>query len=238
MRKYYLAYEERYRKLHDEGLTWFSDIPSPELLDWVENNNISLEDEICEIGCGEGRDALYLSNKGYKVTAIDVSESAILKCKELARIKGVHIDLKVADALSLSEVTRKYKWVYSIATLHMLVDDNDRYNYLTSLYNLLEPSGNLLLVNLGDGEHERKTDITHAFQLQERNHSASGRKVMIASTTYRGVNWDYHKKELERIGFNIEEAFNTENKEYGKCMTVYLSKKGDDDSKRYLKQGS
>ncbi|MCR1898575.1 class I SAM-dependent methyltransferase [Irregularibacter muris] len=225
MREYYLAYEERYKKVHSEGFTWFSDIPTPELLEWVEFNNIPMDDEICEVGCGEGRDALYLSSEGYKVTAVDASESAILKCKELSKKKGVVVNWKVADALFLNKMIKKqYKWVYSIATLHMLVEDNDRNKFLDSLFNILQPKGKLLLVSMGDGESEKRSDTSTAFELQERSNNVEGKKIMVAGTSYRGVNWEYHKHELERAGFQIEKAINTENHEYGNCMTVYLSR--------------
>lgn len=226
MKEYYLAYEERYKKVHSEGLMRFSDIPTPELLEWIEYNSIPNNSEICEVGCGEGRDALYLSSNGYKVAAVDASQSAILKCKELAEKKSVDVDWIVADALSLSKTfKRQYEWVYSVATLHMLVDDNDRSKFLCSLFDILEPNGKLLLVNMGDGIMERKSDTSTAFELQERTNNVSGTKIMVASTSYRGINWEQHQDELKRTGFLIEKAINTENHEYGNCMTVYLSRK-------------
>lgn len=226
MKEYYLAYEERYKKVHSEGLMWFSDIPTPELLEWIEYNHIPVDDEICEVGCGEGRDALYLSGKGYRVTAIDASKSAIRKCRELAEKKGVVVNWEIADALFLDRsVEKQFKWIYSIATLHMLVDDNDRNKFLCSLFNILEPNGKLLLVNMGDGKTERKTDTSSAFELQERSNNTVGKKVMVASTSYRSINWVHHEQELKRAGFMIEKVNSTENNEYGNCMTVYLSRK-------------
>lgn len=225
MKNYYLAYEERYKKVHSEGLLWFSDNPTPELLDWIEYNHISAGDEICEIGCGEGRDALYLSEMGFNVTAVDVSETAIEKCKEIARSKGLNVNFIIADALCLNKTIKaKYKWVYSIATLHMLVNDIDREKFLNSVHELLQPEGRLLLISMGDGVSEIKTDISDAFELQERNHMYTGKKLLVAGTSYRRINWCNHKNELEKSGFVIERAINSENMEYGSCMTVYLIK--------------
>lgn len=226
LKKYYFAYEYRYKQVHNEGLLWFSDKPTPELLEWVEFNCISTESDICEIGCGEGRDALYLSEKGFNITAIDASESAIVKCKEIAAKKDMKVNWIVADALFLDRyLKKKYKWVYSIAALHMLVNDEDRHMFLDSIYKILEPGGKALLVSMGNGVGERKTDINTAFELQERNHMATGKEVLVAGTSYRSINWASHKKEIEKAGFIIEKAINTENDEYGNCMTVYLIKK-------------
>jgi 2-polyprenyl-3-methyl-5-hydroxy-6-metoxy-1,4-benzoquinol methylase len=226
MKKYYLAYEDRYKKVHSEGLTWFRREPTPELSQWVDYNKIQHDDEICEIGCGEGRDALHLSKNGYRITAIDASQAAISKCIQFANEKGLDVNFKVLDILSADmNHLNKFKWIYSIATLHMLVDENDRRGFLKALYDLLQPNGKLLLINMGDGQTERMTDTSTAFELQERNHDETGRKLMIAGTSFRSINWENHKAEIEEAGFFIQKMLNTENKEYGKCMTAYLERK-------------
>lgn len=132
----------------------------------------------------------------------------------------------MADVLFLDRYLEKqYKWVYSIAALHMLVNDADRHKFLDSIYKILEPGGKALLVSMGNGVNEIKTDINNAFELQERNHIATGKRVLVAGTSYRSINWVSHKREIEKAGFVIEKAINTENEEYGNCMTVYLIKK-------------
>ncbi|MCU9812794.1 class I SAM-dependent methyltransferase [Paraclostridium sp. AKS81] len=225
MKKYYLAYDERYKKVHSEGILWFSKNPTPDLLKWIEYYNISKQDKICEVGCGEGRDALYLGIKGYKVKGIDASESAINKCKELANKNLENVEFEVEEIINLDsrEIT-KYKWIYAVGVLHMLVDDSDRNLFLKSIYNMLDRGGHALLVNMGNGEVEGKTDTSKAFEIQERNNNSEGKKVMVASTSYRSINWKNHIKELEDAGFLIEKTINTQNNEYGNCMVVYLKK--------------
>ncbi len=98
------------KKVHSEGILWFSKNPTPDLLKWIEYYNISKQDKICEVGCGEGRDALYLEIKGYKVKGIDASESAINKCKELANKNLENVEFEVEEIINLDsrEIT-KYK---------------------------------------------------------------------------------------------------------------------------------
>ena len=225
MKKYYQAYEERYKKIHEEGLLWFSKEPTIELINWIQHYNIPINDNICEIGCGEGRDALYLAEQGYNITGIDISKEAIKKCKELSKEREVFVDWIASDALCLKEsLNKQFDWIYSIGTLHMLVEDEDRKEFLKTIYSLLRPKGKCLLVSMGDGEIQRKTDVSTAFVLQERNHMLTGKTFKVASTSYRAVNWEEHKRELEEAGFAIEKIMNTENQEYFKCMTVYLTK--------------
>ena len=50
-----------------------------------------------DVGCGEGRDAVWLAERGWKVTAVDFSAVAIEKARALAQIRLVAIRWIVAD---------------------------------------------------------------------------------------------------------------------------------------------
>ncbi len=233
MPEYYRAYDDRYRKAHEKGLLWASSEPTPELLQWLSEYDVPPGERICDVGCGEGRDALALAERGYRVTAVDISEVAINKCRELAAQRGVSIDCRVGDALQLPEVVGEgsFKWLYSIGTLHMLVLDDDRQRFLRALRTTLVPGGRLLLVNMGDGETQRASDPSQAFTSVWRTHDATGERVKVASTTYRGVDWETHRQELRQAGFELERTIDTQNREHGRCMTVYLKRPAVDPAK-------
>lgn len=223
MDKYYLAYEDRYKKIHSQGALWFGDNPTPELVSWVNYFNIDKNDKICEVGCGEGRDTLYLSSLGYDILGVDVSKSAIDKCVELAKYKNLEAKFEVIDGTDLdSKIKIQYKWMYSVGTLHMLVKDDDRHDFLESIYSRLEEGGHLLLVNMGDGLSENMTDIDENFEFEET--LQNGNTMNIKVIPYRSVNLETHRKELESIGFKIDNIKITENQNYGKCITSYVSK--------------
>jgi 2-polyprenyl-3-methyl-5-hydroxy-6-metoxy-1,4-benzoquinol methylase len=44
-----------------------------------------------DVGCGEGADAIWLAERGWTVTAIDVSEVAIGRAREAARAAGTSV---------------------------------------------------------------------------------------------------------------------------------------------------
>ena len=118
MRKYYEAYEERYKQVHKEGLLWAIKGPTEELIKWVKANKIPKNEEIYEMGCGEGRNAIFLAKEKYTVFAVDVSKAAIKKCKQIS--EELPIRWKVADNLKYLP-TKKYNYVFSVGVLHMLV---------------------------------------------------------------------------------------------------------------------
>lgn len=68
--------------------------PSPEIFEI--SPALRARSVIVELGCGEGRNALYLAQFGHQVIASDISEAAIAKLNRLAGALGVNIASGVA----------------------------------------------------------------------------------------------------------------------------------------------
>lgn len=52
-----------------------------------------------DIGCGEGADAIWLAQAGWTVTAIDVSDVAAGRAREVAELAGAEVEWVCGDAL-------------------------------------------------------------------------------------------------------------------------------------------
>ena len=52
-----------------------------------------------DVGCGEGADAIWLARSGWAVTAIDISDVALGRAREAARLAGVAVEWVCGDAL-------------------------------------------------------------------------------------------------------------------------------------------
>ena len=59
----------------------------------------SIGDRALCIAAGNGRNAVYLAQKGFQVDAIDISEEGLRICVRLAESRGVHINPIQADLL-------------------------------------------------------------------------------------------------------------------------------------------
>jgi SAM-dependent methyltransferase len=66
---------------------------------------------LCE---GEGRNAVFLAQLGYQVTAVDFSAVGLLKAQALAQRHGVHIDCVVTDLADLDLGTDQWDLVIAI----------------------------------------------------------------------------------------------------------------------------
>lgn len=56
---------------------------------------------ILEVGCGTGRTACYIAERGYQVTAIDIHSQMLAKAMNRAKLQGVDVQFIQADVCSL-----------------------------------------------------------------------------------------------------------------------------------------
>ena len=199
-RKYYHAYDDRYRQVHEKELRWMSDAPSPIVSEILCEFSISKQAALLEIGCGEGRDAIPLLRQGYSLLATDVSAEAVAFCQREAPEHAAQF--RTLDCVS-ERLDRRFDFIYAIAVLHMLVPDADRDGFYGFLREHLKPDGIALIGTMGDGSFERQSDIRTAFELQERIHEQSGTPVRIAGTSCRMVSFETLKRELSRNGLAV-----------------------------------
>lgn len=199
-RKYYEAYDDRYRQVHSQNLQWFYDDPSPVVTQTIEEFGISRQDLILELGCGEGRDAYPLLSQGYGLLATDISQEAIAFARK--KWPGFADRFAILDCVA-GDIPEKFDFIYAVAVVHMLVEDGDRDGFYAFIRKHLNPGGIGLICTMGDGEIERKSDIRTAFELQERTHEQTGTQMKIAGTSCRMVNFDTFRTELERNGLII-----------------------------------
>jgi SAM-dependent methyltransferase len=55
-----------------------------------------------DVGCGEGADAIWLAQRGWSVTGIDVSEVAVSRARGVAELAGVAVEWKSGDVLGMT----------------------------------------------------------------------------------------------------------------------------------------
>ena len=199
-RKYYTAYDERYKTAHARGVSWASDVSTPIVMEMMKKYTIHQDQQLLEIGCGEGRDSKTVLENGYRLMATDISEEAIAYCKKTMPQYQSHF--RVLDCLS-DRLDMRFPFIYSIAVIHMLVPDEDRNGFYQFIHDHLTEDGIALICTMGDGECEIQSDISQAFALRERDHESG--KMMVAGTSCRMVSFRTFERELERNHFTIVE---------------------------------
>lgn len=74
---------------------------------------------VLDMGCGEGRNALFLAERGFSVDAFDISPQGVSKLAKVARDRNLRVDAWVADLTEFS-FGRSYDWIISHGVLHLV----------------------------------------------------------------------------------------------------------------------
>lgn len=74
---------------------------------------------VLDIGCGEGRNSIYLAGLGHKVDAFDISEAGINKLKRIAKENKVEVNAWVQD-LTTFKFSRTYDLIISHGVFHLV----------------------------------------------------------------------------------------------------------------------
>lgn len=76
-----------------------------------------------DIGCGEGRDAVFFAERGLDTLAVDVAPNGLEKALRLARERRVELRVEQGDVNSL-KLDGTFDLVYSIGTIQYLLPEN------------------------------------------------------------------------------------------------------------------
>ena len=96
-----------------------------------------------ELGCGAGRNAVWLAESGWQVTAADFSPAAVESSKQLADQAGVTVELEVAAAASYQPKSQ----FDLITSFYIQLPSPERARMLANAGDVLAPSGTMLFVS-------------------------------------------------------------------------------------------
>lgn len=143
-----------------------NELPDENLVKFIESNG-SINTAL-ELGCGEGRNAIYLAKKGIDITAIDLSEVAINNAKSLAQKNNVSVNFIKDNVLSHAYGNNDFDLVYDSGLFHHLAPHR-RLQYLELLNTLVKKNGYFALVCFAWGEN--CADEVDDLQFYEQKHA-------------------------------------------------------------------
>jgi len=144
-----------------------------------------------DVACGEGRNAVWLAERGWDVTAVDFSEVALEKAAELARRRGVEVDWVCADVLEHEPGREAFDLV---AVLYLQLPHVELAQALRHATRAVAPGGTLVVIghdtrNLADG-HGGPSDPSVLYTPAEVVSCLEGLVVDRAETLERRVALD------------------------------------------------
>ena len=96
-----------------------------------------------DLACGEGRNAVWLAERGWRVTAVDFSDVALEKARRLAASRGAEVEWVVADLLAFEPDPRSFDLV---ALLYLQLPHEELERAVAAAADAVAPGGTLLVL--------------------------------------------------------------------------------------------
>lgn len=119
----------------------------------IEELNLPPQSKILDVGCGTGRHAIDLAQRGYKITGIDISRGMLKEAQRRASEVAVQIDWVQADAVTIP-LDQRADGVICLCegAFGLLGSSDDPHTHelaiLTGIYASLKPGGKLIITAL------------------------------------------------------------------------------------------
>lgn len=118
--------------------------PDENLAGWFSAGLLS-PGRALELGCGNGRNAIYLAGQGYSVDAVDFSAQAITWAGERATQAGAPVNFQCCSVFDAQLSEGSYDLVYDSGCFHH-ISPHRRRHYVQLVQRALKPGGSFGLV--------------------------------------------------------------------------------------------
>ncbi len=189
-------FETLYRQSQQDEtkIPWAKMRPNEFLVEYLQNHQA--KGKAIVVGCGLGDDAVALSEAGFDVTAIDISQSAIAWCQK--RFDYTDVDFRVQDIFELPEsMLGQYDFVFEALTIQSLPLEF-RNKIIGAISSLLAPSAKVLAIAHGKNQGERfngppwplernELRLFENYDLKELEFSIFGEESNISTLKFRAL---------------------------------------------------
>jgi len=151
MKTHYIGHDDVYKRLKEAGKAGWDKTEKAyaERFEWMERifaaGNVPPEGQLLELGCGAGNMGIWLAQKGYKVTGIDISPTAVQWGNENASAARVNAKFVLGSVLELDEFSdNSFDVIIDSKCFHCIIG-NDRTAFLRESFRVLRNGGYMLI---------------------------------------------------------------------------------------------
>jgi cyclopropane fatty-acyl-phospholipid synthase-like methyltransferase len=188
-----------------------------------KNLNLLKNSSVLDMACGAGRHSITFAQKGFNVTAVDLSERLISEAKKNAAQAKVTVDFLLTDIRDL-RLDRQFDLVVNLFTsFGYFESDEENFSVFQKAYDLIKSGGYFVLDYLNSIRLEKYLVPTSIFSKNgttiKQDRTIKGKRVEKKITIEKDDSikhfhesvrlYDYSeiKSILEKTGFRIVESF-------------------------------
>ena len=133
---------DRFYGDREKGVPFFRPVPDESLVAWHVDGPVEVRPgaRALDLGCGPGRNAVWLAQQGYRVDAVDLSPAALDWGRERAEEAGVEVGFVQADIFTWPAEPAPYDLVFDSGCYHHL-PPHRRISHRQLLERVLAPGG-------------------------------------------------------------------------------------------------
>jgi len=118
---------------------FFVNKPDENLVSYLEKKMIR-PNKVLELGCGAGRNAIYLAKQGCSVVGVDLSDKALQWAQKRVDEANVSVELNRANIFELNLQEESFDFIYDSGCFHHIAPHR-RVTYIEMIHKLLKPNG-------------------------------------------------------------------------------------------------
>jgi 2-polyprenyl-3-methyl-5-hydroxy-6-metoxy-1,4-benzoquinol methylase len=143
----------------DRPVPFFKNIPDENLVSYIDSGFFK-PGKVLDVGCGNGRNSIYLAKKGFDVDGIDFSETSIKTAKETANLSSTKVNFICKSIFDFENDGEKYDYIYDSGCFHH-IKPHRRSLYLNTILKNLKPEGafGMACFNLKGGSNISDYDV-------------------------------------------------------------------------------
>jgi 2-polyprenyl-3-methyl-5-hydroxy-6-metoxy-1,4-benzoquinol methylase len=143
----------------EKAVPFFKNIPDENLITYFDRG-ILKEGKALDIGCGKGRNSIYIAKKGLEVCGVDFSETSIEMANKIATEQGRKVKFSCQSIFDFQSEKENYDFIYDSGCFHH-IKPHRREQYLSTILKYLKPNGYFAMIcfNLKGGANISDYDV-------------------------------------------------------------------------------
>ena len=149
----------------EKPIPFFNNIPDENLISYC-TSNILKSGKALDVGCGNGRNSLYLATQGFNVIGIDISDNSIKWANELAEAYSNKPYFKCESLFNFEDEPKSFDFINDSGCFHH-IKPHRRQNYFELILKYLKDGGyfSMTCFNLNGGANISDYDVYRDYSM-------------------------------------------------------------------------